>query len=111
MDTPGGDYSHRSPDAAYIVSEGRFLSLFHDMGKELIGMRREPMPLSCRIPAGSATQAMRAERVLLAAGLRCGVVKDERPDRRRGCAYALAYDCLQETLVLEALRNAGIRVR
>ena len=48
-------------------------------------MRREPMPLSCRLTVGSGTQAMHAARVLSAAGLRCEVVKAENPDRRRGC--------------------------
>ena len=74
-------------------------------------MRREPMPLSCRLTVGSGTQAMHAARVLSAAGLRCEVVNTENPDRRRGCSYAVAYDCLQERYVTEALRNAGIRIR
>ncbi len=74
-------------------------------------MRREPMPMACQLPVGSGTQAMRAQRVLSAAGVRCEVVKTEKPDRRRGCTYAVAYDCLQEPLVTAALRNAGIRIR
>lgn len=74
-------------------------------------MRREPMPLSCRLSVGSETRAMRAQRVLSALGLRCEVVKNETTDGRRGCSFALAYDCLQEPLVTAALRNAGIRVR
>ena len=110
--TPAAGIIHtRGAVGAYIVSEGRFLSLFHYSEKELIGMRREPMPMSCRLTVGSGTQAMRAQRVLTAAGLRCEVIKDESPDRRRGCAYALAYDCLQKAPVEEALRNAAIRVR
>lgn len=74
-------------------------------------MRREPMPLSCRLSVGSETRAMRAQRVLFALGLRCEVVKAETTDGRRGCSFALAYDCLQEPLVTAALRNAGIRIR
>lgn len=74
-------------------------------------MRREPVPLACRLTIGSATQAMHAGRVLSAAGIRNEVVKTEDPDRRRGCSYAVAFDCLQERFVTEALRNAGIRIR
>lgn len=74
-------------------------------------MRREPMPMSCRLQVGSGTQAMRAQRVLSAAGVRSEVVKTENPDRRRGCSYSLAFDCLQEPFVTAALRNAGIRIR
>lgn len=74
-------------------------------------MRREPMPMACQIPVGSSTQAIRIRRTLSAAGIACAVTKQEHPDLRRGCSYAVAYDCLQARHAEEILRNAGIRVR
>lgn len=73
-------------------------------------MRREPMPLSCRLTVGSFTQTERARRVLSAVGLTSEVVRTEF-ENRRGCSYAIAYDCMQASQVADALRKAGIRTR
>lgn len=74
-------------------------------------MRRAPMPMECQIPVGSSTQAIRIRRTLSAAGIACTVTKQEQPDLRRGCSYAVAYDCLQAQYAEEILRTAGIRIR
>ena len=74
-------------------------------------MRREPMPMRCQVTIGSNTQAIKAQRVLSAAAIRTEVVKTENPNSRRGCSYALAYDCLQENNLYAVLQHAGIRIR
>lgn len=65
----------------------------------------------CLAVMGSMTQAMRAQKVLLGAAVRAGVVKADSAHTRRGCAYALSYPCAQENNVRTILAGAGIRVR
>jgi hypothetical protein len=60
----------------------------------------------------SPTKAMQAKEVLARIAVRAEVVKSEESSRfTHGCAYAISFSCLQEQLVKQTLREAGIRYR
>ena len=65
----------------------------------------------CRLLMESPTRAMQAKDVLSRAGVWAEVVKEEGTRGNRGCAYGISFSCLQEQLVKQTLREAGIRYR
>ncbi len=65
----------------------------------------------CAVVIGSLTQTLQAQSVLAGSAVRSEVVKADAVGGRRGCAYALSYSCMQESLVRQLLKNAGIRIR
>ncbi len=65
----------------------------------------------CTAAMTSLTYAMKAQRVLSAAGLNSDIVKLDSSRTRRGCAYGLQFDCDQNDRVRRALRDGGVRVR
>lgn len=65
----------------------------------------------CRLSMESPTRAMQAKDVLSRVGVWTEVVKEEGLRGNRGCAYGISFSCLQEQLVKQTLRDAGIRYR
>lgn len=65
----------------------------------------------CLAVIGSMTQALRAQKILGSAAIRAEVVKADSSVTRRGCAYAVSYDCRQSGNVRSVLENAGMRAR
>ena len=66
---------------------------------------------NCRLLMESPTRAMQAKESLGRIGVWAEVVKDEGARGSRGCAYGISFSCLQEQLVKQTLREAGIRYR
>ena len=75
-------------------------------------MRRErnPKQYACLCVAGTMTQAMQIQRILLASSIDAEIVKGDG-DNGHGCAYALQYPCEMEAEVKRLLRGADVRVR
>ncbi len=65
---------------------------------------------SCVAALGPMTAAVKAQRVLLAAGISAEVVALAPEDTRRGCAYGLEFPCSMESKTRVALRAARITV-
>ncbi|MBQ5662617.1 MAG: DUF3343 domain-containing protein [Clostridia bacterium] len=66
--------------------------------------------VECRLPIGTLTDAMRAQSLLSASGIRCEIVgADGVRERREGCGYALTFPCTLEGQVRRILREAGLR--
>ena len=66
---------------------------------------------TCRLVMESSTKAMQAKEVLGRIAVRAEVVQSESSRATKGCAYAISFSCLQEQLVKQTLREAGIRYR
>lgn len=65
----------------------------------------------CRLLMESPTRAMQAKDALSRVAVWAEVVKEEGTRGNRGCAYGISFSCLQEQLVKQTLRDAGIRYR
>jgi len=65
----------------------------------------------CTAEIGSVTDAMRAQSLLAREGIYCEVIQGDSSQHRRGCVYAISYDCRQERDLKNVLKSAGIRVR
>lgn len=65
---------------------------------------------SCIAASGSMTRAVRAQRALLAAGIRAEVVALSPEDTRQGCAFGVEYPCTEERRARIALRNARVPI-
>lgn len=64
----------------------------------------------CVAAIGSNTSAIRAQRILAAAGITSSVKKTDRGRKAGGCTYGVSYPCLYGTSVELILKDAGIRV-
>lgn len=64
----------------------------------------------CRAALGAMSAAIRAERVLLDAGISAQVVALERTETKRGCAFGVEFSCAEEARARAALRAARISV-
>lgn len=64
----------------------------------------------CIAALGSMTAGVKAQRVLLAAGVPAEVVALAPEDTRRGCAYGLEFPCNKESEARAALHAARIAV-
>ncbi len=65
----------------------------------------------CACVIGSMTRAIRAQKLLMAKGVRTEVVPTEGAGGGRGCSYALSYSCDAGDTVSVILQNAGITPR
>ncbi len=73
-------------------------------------MRTEYGKRECSAVIGSMTQAMNAQKALERAAIPARVEKADSSATRRGCAYAVTYDCSWEGAVREVLRRSGIAI-
>lgn len=64
----------------------------------------------CRAALGAMSAAIRAERILLDAGVSTQVVALERAETKRGCAFGVEFSCAEEARARAALRAARIPV-
>ena len=74
-------------------------------------MRTEYKKEACASVIGSMTQAMKAQKALERAAIPARVEKADSSATRRGCAYAVIYDCSWEGAVREVLRREEIPIR
>lgn len=65
----------------------------------------------CVATLGSVSQALRAQKLLRAVGIRSEVIQADGAAQRRGCAYALSFPCYQKENVKSVLLGAGIRAK
>lgn len=71
---------------------------------------RMKKPNDCRLAVGTVTEAIRAQELLSASGIRGEIVgADNHGGRREGCGYALSFPCALEGEVRRILRDAGLR--
>ena len=71
-------------------------------------MRSSTEKTSCVAAIGGMSPTVRAQRVLLAAGIAAEVVGLSPSETRRGCAFGLRFACESAAAVREALRRARI---
>ncbi len=65
----------------------------------------------CTAAMASLTYAMKAQRIMSAAGLHSDIVKLDSSRTKRGCAYGLQFECDQTDRVRRILREGGVTVR
>ncbi len=66
---------------------------------------------TCTAVIGSMTQAMKAQGLLADAAIRGSIAKVSAAGSHGGCAYGVAFSCIQSANVRSILDRAGIRVR
>ena len=71
-------------------------------------MRSSTEKTSCVAAIGAMSPAVRAQRVLLTAGITAEVVGLSPSETKRGCAFGLRFACESTPAVREALRRARI---
>ena len=64
----------------------------------------------CEAAIGSVTEAMKAERLLLRAGIKVEVLKVDKATGR-GCIYGIKFPIAQRGNVLSVLSASGIKVK
>ena len=64
--------------------------------------------VDCTAVIGSMTTAQKAQKALATAAIRANVVKLDSSVTKRGCAYGVEYDCIQEANVKAVLNAFGI---
>ena len=74
-------------------------------------MRNSSGENECVATLGSVSQALRAQKLLRAVGIRSEILQADGAARRRGCAYALSFPCYQRQNVKSVLDGAGIRAK
>lgn len=75
-------------------------------------MRREKSnEEKCFALIGPITQAIRAQKLLAAAGLYVQIIKADTISAKYGCAYAIEYSCHMEERVRQILRKEEIHVK
>lgn len=73
-------------------------------------MRNDFQNNRCIAEIGSVTEAMWAQSLLAKEAILCEVIQGDSSQRKRGCVYAVLYDCRQERDLKNILKRAGIRV-
>ena len=73
-------------------------------------MRHDFKKGRCFAEIGSVTNAMQARSLLAKNAVFCEVVQGNSANGKRGCAYAISYECQYERTVRNILKGAGIRV-
>ncbi len=64
--------------------------------------------VDCTAVIGSMTTALKAQKALATAAIRANVVKLDSSVTKRGCAYGVEYNCIQEANVKAVLNASGI---
>ena len=64
--------------------------------------------VNCTAVIGSMPTAMKAQKALAVAAVRANVVKLDSSVTKRGCAYGVEYDCIQEANVKAIMNASGI---
>lgn len=64
----------------------------------------------CTAIVSSMTSALKAQKALILASIRTTVVKLDSSVTRKGCAYGLEFDCVQQSNVRSVLESSGIKV-
>ncbi len=65
----------------------------------------------CTAALPSLTYAMKAQRVLSAAGLNSDIVKLDSSKTKHGCGYGVSFACGMTDSVKRALRSGGVSVK
>lgn len=66
--------------------------------------------VTCVAAIGSMTLCLKAERILLAAGIRAHVISLSPGETRRGCAFGVAFPCAVRGNVAALLRGHKLSV-
>ena len=64
--------------------------------------------IECCAALGSVTYAMKGRNLLSAAGIESRIIKLQASQTPRGCAYGLAFDCINKDSAASALRRGGV---
>ena len=66
---------------------------------------KQEQTLVCVAAIGSMTLCLKAERMLLASGIRAHVISLSPGETRRGCAFGVAFSCADRNNVATLLRS------